>query len=99
MCFQCGKQGHKQQQCWERNVFCTKCHNTEACRRYPNTENTQTPQGTGTAFNDDMYHPIATPAIINSQPEPQPQPMFNIPRQQKLSLVTVLWCAVLSGGI
>ena len=80
-------------------MFCTKCHNTEACRRYPNTENTQTPQGTGTAFNDDMYHPIATPAIINSQPEPQPQPMFNIPRQQKLSLVTVLWCAVLSGGI
>ena len=72
MCFRCGKQGHTQQQCWERSVFCTKCqcnnHNTEACRRYPTTENT--PPGTSTAFNDNMYHPTATPPMLNQQPEP-----------------------------
>ena len=46
MCFRCEKQGHKQQRCWEQNVYCTKCqynnHNTEACRRYPDPT-TQTP--------------------------------------------------------
>ena len=84
MCFRCGKQGHKQQQCWERSVFCTKfqcnSHNTEACRRYPSTENTPP----GTAFSDNMYHPIATPPILSQQPEPQPPAMFNIPRQQDI---------------
>ena len=31
-----------------------------------------------------MYHPIATPPMINPQPEPQPHTGFHIPRQQKL---------------
>ena len=83
-CFRCGKQGHKQQRCWERNLFCMKCqcnnHNTEAYRRYPSTENTPP----GIAFNDNMYHPIVTPPILSQQPEPQPPAMFNIPRQQEI---------------
>ena len=31
-----------------------------------------------------MYHPTATPPILNQQPEPQPPAMFTIPRQQDL---------------
>ena len=87
MYFRCGKQGHKQQRCWEQNVFCTKSqhnnHNTEACRRYL-TPTTQTPPETGIAFHDDMYHPVVAPPMINPQPDPQPHTGFHIPRQQDL---------------
>ena len=86
MCFRCEKQGHKQQRCWEQNVYCTKCqynnHNTEACRRYPDPT-TQTPLETGIAFHDDMYHPVGTPLMINPQPEPQSHNGLHIPRQQE----------------
>ena len=87
MCFRCGKQGHKQQRCWEQNLYCTKCQhntrNTEACRRYPATT-TQTPPETGIAFHDDMYHAVATPPVINPQPDPQLHMGFHIARQEEL---------------
>ena len=43
---------------------------------------TQTPAETGIAFHDDMYHPVATPPMINPQPEPQLHVGLHIPRQQ-----------------
>ena len=91
MYFRHGKQGPKQQRCWEQNVLYTKCqhnnHNTEACRRYPVTT-TQTPLETGIAFHDDMYHPVATPKMINPQLEPQLHTGLHIPRQQDLIIPT-----------
>ena len=59
-CYKCRDQGHMRHECKTERVYCTNCrspnHDIRACRKYQNSNHSQTNSNTPTGYN-----PTATP--------------------------------------